>query len=120
MLEDYSFEGSRCEQQTVVFALVKMCKKLVGALYKKSFAFALVKTKPRLQPQSLASIIDFSSAPQTQRSQPRMTEVLWKDTMSESKSYMQMLEKTAELYEQVLDKAQFFRKFILQVFATVP
>ena len=31
-----------------------------------------------------------------------------------------MLQKLAELYEHVLDKAQFFRKFVAQVFVTVP
>ena len=45
VLEDYDFEGSLAEQKAAVFAMVKMSKKLVNALYKKSFAFTLVKSK---------------------------------------------------------------------------
>ena len=51
---------------------------------------------------------------------PKITEVLWKDTLSESQSYIAMLTKLSELYEHVLDKAQFFRKFVGQIFMRVP
>ena len=36
---------------------------------------------------------------------PKITEVLWKDTLSESQAYIAMLTKLSELYEHVLDKA---------------
>jgi hypothetical protein len=67
-----------------------MSKKLVNVLYKKSFNFTLVKQKSPPQPESLASIINFSSAPSS-GSTAKITEVLWKDTLSESRAYVHML-----------------------------
>ena len=98
-----------------------MCKKLVNVLYKKCFGFTLVRQKnPPTQP-SLASIMNFSTLPGTNaKSSQKITEVLWKDTMSESRAYQQLLQKLSEVYEHTLDKAQFFRKFLAQIFIRVP
>jgi len=93
-----------------------MCKKQVLLLYRKCFAFTLVKHR---QSPSLASLIDFSTS-SSATPPPRVTEVLWKDTLAESRAYLQLLAKVAELYEQVLDKAQFFRKFVAQIFIKMP
>ena len=68
----------------------------------------------------MASFINFSSLPTPNQSSAKITEVLWKDTLSESRSYIHMLQKLAELYEHVLDKANFFRKFLAQIFVSVP
>jgi len=62
VLEEYEFEGSLAEQKTLVYSLVKMSKKLVNALYKKCFSFSIVKQKSKPQPESLASIIDWSGS----------------------------------------------------------
>ena len=40
--------------------------------------------------------------------------------MSESRAYQQLLQKLSEVYEHTLDKAQFFRKFLAQIFIRVP
>ena len=94
-LEDYYFEGSLAEQKALIFSLVKMSKKLITVLYKKSFAFTLVKQKnPPPEPSNIASIITFgTAAASSPKSQPqnKITEVLWKDTLSESRAYIQML-----------------------------
>lgn len=121
-MEDYYFEGSLAEQKALVFSLIKMSKKLINVLYKKCFAITLVKHKNPPQPTSLSSFINFSSsmAGGSLRDSAKITEILWKDAHSESKAYIQLLQKVAELYEHVLDKAQFFRNFIAEIFVTVP
>ena len=66
-------------------------------------------------------MINFTSLPSpTGKSGTKITEVLWKDTLTESRAYIHMMQKIAELYEHVLDKAQFFRKFIAEIFVSVP
>ena len=88
-----------------------MSKKLVNVLYKKCFKFTVVKKKNKPQPSSIASILDWSCSSRGNDSQ-KITEVLWKDTLSESQAYIAMLTKLSELYDHVLDKASFFRKFV--------
>lgn len=72
-------------------------------------------------PRPYASTVNFSAAPKRTEAGPaKVTEVLWKDTLSESRAYIAFLQKLAECYEHVLDKAQFFRKFVGRVFSSVP
>ena len=68
-----------------------MSKKLITVIYKKCFNFTMVKHKNPPQPQNLASMIAFSSASnQSSSNTTKITEVLWKDVMSESRAYVHM------------------------------
>ena len=46
--------------------------------------------------------------------------MLWKDTLSEQRAYIHLLQKLAETYENMLCKAQFFRRFTKAIFQNVP
>lgn len=46
--------------------------------------------------------------------------MLWKDTLSEQRAYIHLLQKLAETYENMLCKAQFFRRFTGVIFQNVP
>ena len=70
-----------------MFSLVKMSKKLVHVIYKKSFSFTEVRQKNKPQNMnSLASILNFSMQTNT-KNMPKVTEVLWKDTLWEQRAY---------------------------------
>lgn len=51
-----------------------------------------------------------------QKRETKVTEVLWKDTLSEQRAYIHLLQKLAETYENMLCKAQFFRRFTGVIF----
>ena len=98
-----------------------MTRKTINILYKKCFAFTVVKQKNApADNNSLASLINFSCAPDQPNKTKRVTEVLWKDTLSEQKAYICFLQKLAETYENMLCKAQFFRRFTKMIFQKVP
>lgn len=71
------------EQRALIYALTKMTRKAINVLYKKCFAFTVVKQKTApADSNSLASMINFSSSEYKSKTK-KVTEVLWKDTLSE-------------------------------------
>jgi len=79
-------------------------------LYKKCANFTLVKTKQergQYQNQFLTNVSFTELKPaNTAKS---LTEVYWKDCLQEQRSYLHFLQKLAETYENLTNKAKFFR-----------
>ena len=120
-MEEYEFEGTLSEQKAIIYSLVKMSKKTINILYKKCFNFTVVKQKKAPAAiGSLANLINFSCAAAPSKRETKVTEVLWKDTLSEQRAYIHLLQKLAETYENMLCKAQFFRRFTQVIFQNVP
>jgi hypothetical protein len=90
-MEEYEFEGTLSEQKALVFSLIKMSKKFINIIYKKCFNFTEVRQKNKPQNMnSFASIITFSMQ-NNAKNGPKVTEVLWKDTLWEQKAYTHMV-----------------------------
>lgn len=97
-LSDYQFEGLKHEQKSLVLGILRYCKKQVSTLYKKCLQFSLVK----------------------QYSSQHISEIYFKDVKLEKSLYSDLVRKLQEVYEDFMDKAQFFKHAADQMFQSHP
>ena len=77
-LEEYTFEGRNAEQKALVFAIIKLCKKIINILYTKCATFSIVRQKNPANPlDGLTFSITKNQLPN------KVTEVQLKDVVSE-------------------------------------
>lgn len=111
-LEKYNFQGIHNEQQALLFSIIKLVKKNVTTLYKKCFNFISVKHVRK--GASFSQHMEESRADNGELK--KHTFVYFKDAVQEKRQYLEMARKMADLYEEMKNKASFFRMSIEKIF----
>lgn len=96
-MESYNFQSTLSEQQALLFSIIKLIKKFLGTLYKKSGSLITIK-----------QII--------QDNMEKINSIYFKDTLSERNQYIYFVNKLVDLYDQLLQKAMLFRIISDKVF----
>jgi len=106
-LDNHQFQGLATEQQSLIYSIIKLTKKSIHTLYKK--CANVVMTKCSFQQQVTFGPAKGGPAPQYQQ-------VYLKDLCINNKDYIDIARKMADIYEEMVKKAQFFRPTTAKIF----